>query len=275
MRKADGGSVLFIGNATTLIRYNGFTLLTDPNFLHRGQRAHLGYGLTSRRLLDPAMEVEDLPPLDAVVLSHLHGDHWDRVARAGLDQATPVITTPHAARRLRKQGFERAVGLRTWQEHQLRNGTDALTVTAVPARHAPGPAEALLPPVMGSVLEFRREGRVDLRLHISGDTLMDRRLHQIPRRFPDLDVGIVHLGGTKLLGALMVTMDGRQGADWVDLISPRRVLPVHYDDYTVFSSGLDDFREHMERSGHADRVVHLDRGDTYTLPVRPPAPART
>lgn len=30
------GTLLFIGNATTLIRYNGFNLLTDPNFLHRG-----------------------------------------------------------------------------------------------------------------------------------------------------------------------------------------------------------------------------------------------
>ncbi|MDR8412622.1 MBL fold metallo-hydrolase [Nonomuraea sp. 3-1Str] len=275
MRRADSGSVLFIGNATTLIRYNGYTLLTDPNFLHRGQRAHLGYGLTSRRLTDPAVELEDLPPLDAVILSHLHGDHWDRVARDGLDKATTIVTTRHAARRLRRQGFERAVGLKTWQEHQLRNATGALTITSVPARHAQGPVEALLPPVMGSVLEFRSEGRIDLRLHISGDTLLDHRLHQIPKRFPDLDVGIVHLGGTKLLGTVMVTMDGRQGADWVDLIGPGRVLPVHYDDYTVFSSSLEDFRSHMEHSGHGDRVVYLDRGDTWTLPVRPTARTRS
>src|SRR5690606_23418519 len=42
--------VQFIGNATLLIRYGALTLLTDPNFLHRGQLAHLGYGLVSRRL---------------------------------------------------------------------------------------------------------------------------------------------------------------------------------------------------------------------------------
>jgi L-ascorbate metabolism protein UlaG (beta-lactamase superfamily) len=57
------------------VRYGPLTLLTDPGFLHRGQYAHLGYGLVSQRLTDPALSVEGLPELDAVVLSHLHGDH--------------------------------------------------------------------------------------------------------------------------------------------------------------------------------------------------------
>lgn len=76
--------VRFIGNATLLIRYGSLTLLTDPNFLHRGQLAHLGYGLVSRRLAEPAMDVTGLPhaDLDAVVLSHLHGDHFDRAPGA-------------------------------------------------------------------------------------------------------------------------------------------------------------------------------------------------
>src|SRR5215210_4382529 len=80
------GSIFFVGTATVLIRYAGFTILTDPNFLHQGDHVHLGYGLISRRLTNPAVEIEDLPPLDLVVLSHLHGDHFDRVAEAKLDK---------------------------------------------------------------------------------------------------------------------------------------------------------------------------------------------
>ncbi|MFB4265024.1 MBL fold metallo-hydrolase [Nonomuraea sp. GTA35] len=259
------GSLQFIGNATTLIRYNGFTLLTDPNFLHRGQRAYLGYGLSSRRLTDPAVEIEDLPPLDAVLLSHMHGDHWDRVARRGLDKATPVITTTAAAGRLRRRGFRRSVGLENWEQHELRGPDGTVRITALPAKHAPGAAEALLPPVIGTMVEFcNRDERVELRLHISGDTLLDRRLDSIPRRFPDIDLAIVHLGGTKL-GTLLLTMDGEQGAAWVDLINPHTVVPVHYDDYSVFSSPLDDFRHHVEQAGLADRVVYLDRGETREL----------
>ncbi|MBW0112088.1 hypothetical protein I4I84_25560, partial [Pseudonocardia sp. KRD-182] len=63
------GSLTFGGTATTLLRLGGFTLLTDPNFLHRGRRVHLGYGLTSRRRTEPALGPEDLPLLDGVLLS--------------------------------------------------------------------------------------------------------------------------------------------------------------------------------------------------------------
>src|SRR5690349_16768407 len=96
----------FVGTATTLLRLGGFTVLTDPNFLHRGQRAYLGKGLWSRRLTEPAMQPDDLPALDAIVLSHLHGDHFDRVARRGLSRSQPVLTTPAAARRLSRWGFQ-------------------------------------------------------------------------------------------------------------------------------------------------------------------------
>ncbi|MGE0844294.1 histidine phosphatase family protein [Pseudonocardia sp.] len=46
------------------------TALTDPNFLHRGERAHLGHGLWSRRRTAPACGLHELPPLDVVGLPH-------------------------------------------------------------------------------------------------------------------------------------------------------------------------------------------------------------
>lgn len=66
-------TLTFVGTATAVLRLGGFTLLTNPNFLHRGQRAYLGKGMWSRRVTEPAMTVSDLPELDAIVLSHLHG----------------------------------------------------------------------------------------------------------------------------------------------------------------------------------------------------------
>ena len=99
------GSLTHLGTATCLLSYAGITVLTDPNFLHRGQRAYLGKGMWSVRRTEPALQPAQLPPLDAVVLSHLHGDHFDRVARRGLDHALPLVTTRAAARTLRRQGF--------------------------------------------------------------------------------------------------------------------------------------------------------------------------
>ncbi|TKV61019.1 MBL fold metallo-hydrolase [Nakamurella flava] len=273
------GSLTFIGNATLLIRWGELTLLTDPNFLHRGQRAYLGYGLTSKRLTEPALSIAELPTLDGIVLSHLHGDHWDRVAHRGLDRDLPVLITPHASRRLQWRGFPRATGLRTWTSHTLTGGTSRVRITALPGQHSPGPLRRLLPPVMGSMLEFDTLAErgspaaitapAPVRLYVSGDTLVIDELSEIPRRFPDIDTGVLHLGGTTLPGGLMVTMDGRQGADLLELIDPHTVVPVHYDDYTVMASPLADFRAEVDRRGLGDRVRYVDRGQTVPLSATP------
>jgi L-ascorbate metabolism protein UlaG (beta-lactamase superfamily) len=263
-------TVTFVGNATTLISAGGITLLTDPNFLHRGQHAYLGYGLVSKRLREPAMDIDELPPLNAIVLSHMHGDHWDRVVQGRLDRGLPILTTPHAAKRLAHRGFGHSVGLQTWQQHTIVHDATTVTVTSLPGRHAPTPIDRFLPPVMGSMLEFT-DGSARRRLYVSGDTLLVDELRDIPVRFDAIDAGVLHLGGTRLpFGrhlpvGLTVTMDGRQGADVAELLDLPRMIPVHFDDYGVFASPLSDFTDEMKRRGLADRVIELERGSSATI----------
>jgi L-ascorbate metabolism protein UlaG (beta-lactamase superfamily) len=261
------GSIFFVGTATVVIRYAGFTILTDPNFLHAGDHVHLGYGLTSRRVTNPAVEIEDLPPLDFVLLSHLHGDHFDRVAERKLNRATPIVSTRHATRYLERKGFTSTRALRTWETLPIAKGEARVGVMAMPGTHAPGPLAKLLPPVMGSMLEFGEQGgETRLRLYISGDTLVHDRLAEIPRRYPEIDLGLVHLGGTRVLG-VMVTMDGRQGVEAIRLIGPRTAIPIHYNDYTAFKSPLEDFKKAVADAGLEDRVHYLRHGDTYEFEV--------
>jgi L-ascorbate metabolism protein UlaG (beta-lactamase superfamily) len=261
------GSILFVGTATVLIRYAGFTVLTDPNFLHRGEYVRLGYGLRSRRLTDPALDVDGLPPLDLVVLSHLHEDHWDRVAEARLPRSLPIATTPHAAEALHDKGFVWAQPLATWQTLDCSKGAARLRITSMPGRHGPRLISRLLPPVMGSLLEFETvDGRRLLRLYVTGDTLVHDRIAEIRARYSDIDVALLHLGGTRVLGVLL-TMDGRQGVDMVRIVDPRLAIPIHYDDYTVFKSPLSDFQDAVTATRLEDRVHYLGRGDTYTLQV--------
>src|ERR671916_1440212 len=109
------GSIFFIGNATVLLQVAGFTILTDPTFIHKHEQTWLGGGLHTTRLTDPAMDIADLPPLDLVLLSHFHEDHFDRVAARELDRNLPIVTTPHAARALRRRGFKAVEPLKTWE----------------------------------------------------------------------------------------------------------------------------------------------------------------
>jgi L-ascorbate metabolism protein UlaG (beta-lactamase superfamily) len=264
----ERGSIFFVGTATVIIRYAGFTILTDPNFLHAGDHAHLGYGLHSERLTNPAIEIEDLPPLDLVLLSHLHGDHFDRVAEEKLDKTVPIVTTPHAARWLEGKGFRPMDGLRTWESVNVRKGDARLRITAMPGTHAPGPLRKVLPPVMGSMLEFAGpEGGIHLRMYITGDTLVYDRLKEIPERYPEIDIALLHLGGTRVLG-LLVTMDADQGVEALRIIDPRTAIPIHYNDYTVFKSPLEDFKKAVTDAGLEDRVKYLVHGETYEFEAR-------
>jgi len=261
------GSIFFVGTATTLIRYAGFTILTDPNFLHKHEQVRLGYGLRSTRQTDPAIDIADLPPLDLVVLSHLHEDHFDRVAERELDKTLPIVTTRAAAQALKQKGFTAAQALKRWKSTTFVKGNVRLRITAMPGEHGPGIISRLLPPVMGSMLDFESlNGRRLLRLYITGDTLIHKRLREIPQRYPDIDLALLHLGGTRVFG-LLLTMDAKQGVEALRIIEPTIAIPIHYNDYTVFKSPLSDFQREVEAAGLGASVRYLHHGETYAFEV--------
>lgn len=120
---------------------------------------------------------------------------------------------------------------------------------------------------MGSILDFETDaGERALRLYISGDTLIIDELKEIPRRFPEIDIGLFHLGGTRVLG-IMVTMDDKQGVEAIELINPKTAIPIHYNDYDVFKSPLEDFKRTAEEAGLSDKIVYLAHGETYNFEI--------
>jgi L-ascorbate metabolism protein UlaG (beta-lactamase superfamily) len=263
----SNGSIFFVGTATVILRYAGFTILTDPNFLHAGDHVHLGYGLTSERLTNPAIELEDLPPLDFCVLSHYHGDHFDHIVEERLQKDLPIITTEHAAGELKDKGFTETLALDTWDAVTVNKGEARVRITSMPGKHGPSITDLLLPPVMGSMLEFQSASeRTSLRLYITGDTLVHDDLNEIPRRYPDIDLALFHLGGTRIMGILL-TMDAEQGVEAIRIINPHEVIPIHYNDYEVFKSPLEDFKKAVEVAGFQDRVKYLSHGETYNFEV--------
>ena len=61
-------AVLWVGHATALVQIDDKVILTDPVFTST-------VGMLSRRLVEPGIDPQDLPPLDAVLISHMHYDH--------------------------------------------------------------------------------------------------------------------------------------------------------------------------------------------------------
>jgi hypothetical protein len=97
----------------------------------------------------------------------------------------------------------------------IAKGDVGLKISSMPGQHGPMLADLLLPEVMGSMLEFQSaSNEVLFRIYITGDTLVIDDLKEIPRRYPGINLGLLHLGGTRVLG-IMGTMDGktRRGSD--------------------------------------------------------------
>ena len=261
----SSGSVFFVGTATVIIRFAGFTILTDPNFLHTGDHVHLGYGLTSERLTEPAFDIAELPPMDLCVLSHYHGDHFDQVVEEKLQKDLPIVTTQHATENLSAKGFINPIPLETWDSVTFAHREASLKISSMPGQHGPAVVDFALPPVMGSMLDFETaNGERMLRMYISGDTLVHDDLNEIPKRFPGVDLALLHLGGTRIMGVLL-TMDDEQGVEIMRIIEPEKAIPIHYNDYDVFKSPLEDFKRAAEKAGLSDRLIYLAHGESYNF----------
>ncbi|WVF68315.1 hypothetical protein IAT40_003080 [Kwoniella sp. CBS 6097] len=294
------GSLTFIGTATTLLHYPPFTILTDPNFLHKGDHVHLGPGVTSARVTDPSIELEELPDIDVVLLSHYHEDHFDKEVEDKLRRDLPIITTPHAKKCLtedkaEEERFSHVYDVDTWQSmfvdakgHTAGDNCNRVRVTAMPGKHVPPgfleKANDLLgavPPTNGWMVELGNQRdssdfETGYRIYITGDTLLVDDLLAIPKRYSDagkpIDLMIAHLGGTTIpspsIPLLMVTMNGKMGVELIKLVKPDVTIPIHFDDYDVFASPLDEFKEEIKKAGLEDKVVFLDRGDRYDFRMR-------
>ncbi len=220
-----------IGGPTALIELGGWTLLTDPTFDAPGGHYKFGWGTASDKVAGPAIAAADLPPIDAVLLSHdHHEDNLDAAGRALLPGAGVVVTTAAGAKRL--GGTSR--GLSAWEGTRLEApGRSPIEVIATPCRHGP----PLSHPIVGDVIGFTliHEGRV---IWISGDTVLYEGVKAMAGRW-NIDVAILHLGGVQfpVTGPLRYTLTAREAIELVDLLQPATAIPIHYEGWSHFKQG--------------------------------------
>jgi L-ascorbate metabolism protein UlaG (beta-lactamase superfamily) len=225
-----------IGGPTVLIEVGGWRLLTDPTFDPPGRRYFFGWGTMSRKLAGPAIAATDLPPIDAVLLSHdHHGDNLDPAGRALLPSAGVIVTTASGAKRLGGS----ARGLEPWQTTRLEAPErPSIEITATPCRHGPPLSHPIVGDVIGFALQW--EGQADGVLWISGDTVLYDGVREVADRLR-VDTALLHLGGVRfgVSGPVRYTMTAHDAVELCGLVRPRAAIPIHYEGWKHFRQGRD------------------------------------
>lgn len=204
---ATGLRITWLGHASTLIEIDGARVLTDPMW---SDRSSPFTWLGPRRWYTPPIALAELPPLDAVVISHDHYDHLDHRSIVALkDRETTFIVPLGVGAHLAYWGVpeSRIVELDWWELVKV----GPVEVACTPARHASGRMlvdnDATL--WAGFALLGARH-----RVYFSGDTGMFPALHDIGARYGPFDVTMIETG--------------QYHAAWPDWhIGPERAVEAH------------------------------------------------
>lgn len=110
----------WLGHSTVLLKLDGFTILTDPVL---GNRAGIHLGVVTlgvKRRVAPALSVEQLPPIDLILVSHAHMDHLDTATLQALEsRRTHVVMAPKTSDLIRADRYARVVEIGWGQKAQV------------------------------------------------------------------------------------------------------------------------------------------------------------
>jgi L-ascorbate metabolism protein UlaG (beta-lactamase superfamily) len=215
-------TVTYVGGPTAILEYAGLRILLDPTFDSPQTYPSGGEPLT--KTSGPGVLVNDLGPIDLILLSHHeHEDNLDTAGRE-LVRRIPTLSTAKAGVDLGKP----VIGLDCWEEHRVGD----ITVTATPALHGPPGSERLVGPVIGFVLEAPDEPSV----YVSGDNASLELVQQIAGRFPEIDVAVLFAGAARVPSIdAALTLTSADAAEAARILGASRVIGLHAEDWEHFS----------------------------------------
>lgn len=247
--------ITLIGGPTALLEIGGLRILTDPTFDPAGSEFTNG-PVTLRKTVGPALQPDQIEPIDVVLLSHdQHYDNLDAAGRAFLPRAGRVFTTPSGANRLGGN----AIGLRAWEHADVPSLDGGTRITATPARHGPPGIEPVSGDVAGFVIQSATNP--DVAVYVTGDTVWYEGVTAVALRFRIRSI-VLHGGAAqvKARGPVHLTMN-RDDAVATALAFPEAlVFPVHHSGWEHFSENQQTLIDAFEAAGLSSRLRPLEPG---------------
>ena len=211
-------SALWIGHSTVLVQLDDKFILTDPVFTRY-------IGGVSARLVEPGIAPENLPAVDAVLVSHRHFDHLSTGSFPLIQHRIANVLTPPGAAADVPRGPYSITELPAWQSWARED----LRITAVPVLHSGGrllaDAESHPQAFTAFVIEYHR-----MVVFFAGDTAYDAAIFQaIAARFPTIDLALMPIGPISPESEMMSHhLNPAQALAATDILGAKHTLPIHF-----------------------------------------------
>lgn len=263
----EATAVTWVGHATYVLRMGGMTVLTDPVWSRRIP------GIAPR-LTRVGVEWQDLPPVDAVVISHNHYDHLDAPTIRRLPRHTPVLVPAGLGRWFRRRGFTEVTELDWWQSYELgpiaeggRHAPDRVRFDFVPAHHwsRRGLTDTCRTLWGGWIMTRGGAGGATTRIYFAGDTGYGHWFARIGARYPDIDLALMPIGAYAPRWFMRpMHVDPEEAVRACQDVGARRMATMHWG---TFLLSAEPVTEPVARAVQAWADAGLPREDLWDLAV--------
>ncbi|MDX5421237.1 MAG: MBL fold metallo-hydrolase [Hymenobacteraceae bacterium] len=259
----------WVGGPTFLLQIGSFRLLSDP-MLAEGPVAfymngHPATGEDNAPITRAApLPAIDLQPLDLVLISHLHSDHFDRVAQEKLLKEVALVAPADQIDSPKLQAFKNREPLGWWQEKVLERNGEVLRLVALPANHSHDQVTNKdLGVVNGYALQYSK-GSDAYTIYWTGDTVWFDEIKEIKERLGRIDLLVPHMGAVGKNGPWgLMTLDSEEAVKVMEAVQPGLVIPVHHHTFSHYTEPISLLQKKLANRPGVLRV--LQEGQTTAL----------
>jgi len=262
----DTITAAWIGHATVLINFFGTWIITDPVFSERiGVEILRLFTVGPKRLVLPALTVDQLPPIDIILVSHGHMDHMDTHSLRQFGRDVPIVIAKNTLDIIEGFGFEQVYEL-DWGQHSVIGD---VTVEALEVRHFgwrfPWEEDRSRGNPEGrsyNAYLIRKNGRNIL---FGGDTAYQEFFRKVAEREIDIDLAMLPIGAYDPW--IRAHANPEQSLEMSHHMNARYMLPIHWN---TFIQSDEPQKEPMERlltaaEGERERIALTRIGETWRM----------
>lgn len=244
-----------VGHATFLIEYDKLTIITDPMFSNR-----IAYTFMRRRM-PPKPRFDELPSINAVLISHWHLDHLDARTLKKFDRKIPIVINKALERTPKRLGFGDVRALEWWKGTQI----DDLEITAVPAFHFSGrPPRFTKKDYQGYVIQKDNEKTV----YFAGDTGLKNDFAAIGKKF-EVDVALLPIGAYKPKSFRRHHLSPEDALEAKRILNAKILIPFHWGVFDLSWEPMEEppvkLKEAAKEAGLEESVFILSPGESLKL----------